>query len=772
MSGTVARILGNLADTLGTTATANVNFDSDGLFVDSVNNRVGIGTSSPTAKLDIASGNLAFSGTAQRITGDFSTATQSNRVLFQTTTAGGGTSVGTIPNATGTNSAFNAFGGPDPGNASFAQLRAGSDTSDVRLTSGITGTGTYYPMTFYTGGSERMRLDTSGNVGIGTSSPGVKLDVNGVIRSTGTSAILAISKRSTGTGDAWGIYSQSGELNLYDYIAASSRLVIDTSGNVGIGTSSPSSKLEVSGQINGSPIYIKSGGSTSTLFYDTALLLSQSGTGERLRIDSSGNVGIGTSSPAGKVSTERASGSAGWAYHVKTTGISNDSGIFMTASNNFEMVLRDSSTNLSTITNNGNNLVLSTGGTERARIDSSGRLGIGTSSPSQKLEVFASANSLQIESIVRNDQAGSGVAAIGFNVSSSGAAETTSTKAGIGLVRSNAYGVGSLCFYNNGTSSAGNFTTADERMRIDTSGNVGIGTSSPTTTLDVNGTIKGRAVGSEGGELQLNNPANASVGLYIDVSIANTARIFSLENNSSFQIGQLSGTGGTISLYTAAAERLRIGSSGQFGIGGANYGTSGQVLTSGGSAAAPSWATVTSTGRLINMQVFTSSGTYTRGSGVTTAVVFAVGGGGGGGGNAVGGSGGTTSFGSHVTAVGGSGGGSAGECGAGGTGGTGATISIKGNPGSTPYTDTGSINTGGSGGGQGGGITASAGVRGGGGSGRSNLGNQGSGGGQGETSIKYTATVGATETVTIGGAGTSSGGTAGGPGYIIVYEYS
>jgi len=44
----------------------------------------------------------------------------------------------------------------------------------------------------------------------------------------------------------------------------------------------------------------------------------------------------------------------------------------------------------------------------------------------------------------------------------------------------------------------------------------------------------------------------------------------------------------------STSERFRIASAGQIGIGGANYGTSGQVLTSGGSGAAPSWTTPTS----------------------------------------------------------------------------------------------------------------------------------------------------------------------------------
>jgi len=54
----------------------------------------------------------------------------------------------------------------------------------------------------------------------------------------------------------------------------------------------------------------------------------------------------------------------------------------------------------------------------------------------------------------------------------------------------------------------------------------------------------------------------------------------------------------TILFDTAGSERFRVGSAGQLGIGGATYGTSGQVLTSGGASAAPQWA---SAGRILNV---------------------------------------------------------------------------------------------------------------------------------------------------------------------------
>jgi len=70
----------------------------------------------------------------------------------------------------------------------------------------------------------------------------------------------------------------------------------------------------------------------------------------------------------------------------------------------------------------------------------------------------------------------------------------------------------------------------------------------------------------------------------------------------------------TVGIATGGTEQVRVASAGQIGIGGANYGTSGQVLTSGGASAAPSWATVT-TAQPINYQIFNASSTWTKPSG-------------------------------------------------------------------------------------------------------------------------------------------------------------
>lgn len=112
------------------------------------------------------SGNLTFTGTGNRIRGDFSNATVASRAAFQTSTTNSFTTVTTIPNGTSTSSGFTAVNNSDPTNASIATMN--SLSTEARFLASVTGSGTFLPMTFYTGGSERLRIDTSGNLLLGT----------------------------------------------------------------------------------------------------------------------------------------------------------------------------------------------------------------------------------------------------------------------------------------------------------------------------------------------------------------------------------------------------------------------------------------------------------------------------------------------------------------------------------------------------------------------------------------------------------------------------
>ncbi len=170
-----------------------------------------------------AAGDLTFTGTGERIIGDFSNATISNRLMFQTSTTNGPTNIYAIPNGTGTTAVFSVSTSSDPNNSSIGQLA--QTATDLRIQNVLTGTGSYLPVTIYTGGSERVKIDaTTGNVvitptttstttttgalviagGIGVGgnivlngsigigiNPGAKIDIKGLSRSsigTGTGA--------------------------------------------------------------------------------------------------------------------------------------------------------------------------------------------------------------------------------------------------------------------------------------------------------------------------------------------------------------------------------------------------------------------------------------------------------------------------------------------------------------------------------------------------------------------------------------------------------
>lgn len=321
-------------------------------------------------KLRIAAdttGTYTFGGTAPRITGDFSNATASNRVIFQTSTASSNTRIGMMPNAASSGTAGPVlYSTNDPNNASVFDIRI-TDGVQAALISTFNGTGTNLPMTFSTGGSERMRLDTSGNVLVGTTSN--TSTVGTAIRSAfdasstvfigknnspananwmefaGGGVTRAVLAWDTTGGGAW--FGSTTTYPVSFYTNNTERMRIDSAGNVGIGTSSPTYRLSVkqSGNTSTASLGVTSINSANDTFigmgYDSAsdtnrIVSSYVSTGafkpitfltsdtERMRINSSGNVGIGTTGP---VANTRLTLSDTNSSKLNITGGSNQNGM-------------------------------------------------------------------------------------------------------------------------------------------------------------------------------------------------------------------------------------------------------------------------------------------------------------------------------------------------------------------------------------------------------------------------------------------------------------
>jgi hypothetical protein len=183
---------------------------------------------------------------------------------------------------------------------------------------------------------------------------------------------------------------------------------------------------------------------------------------EAMRVNTSGNVGIGTSSPD-------------TALHVDS-GTVNNVAKFHSTDSTASIYLTDGTTTGGDTGVQGliatgdilevrglNKVILATGTTDRMTIDSSGNVGIGTSTPSSELEI--SATTTPILTFERQDSTfGNGF------VRSVGNTGTVNAEIGFGG-GSNSH----LTFDTNGS----------ERMKINSSGNVGIGTSSPYTLLEL-----------------------------------------------------------------------------------------------------------------------------------------------------------------------------------------------------------------------------------------------------------------------------------------------
>jgi hypothetical protein len=196
-----------------------------------------------------------------------------------------------------------------------ATFSAGTALLPAITTSGDTNTGIWFPaadtIAFTEGGAESMRIDSSGNVGIGVA-PTSKLHVSGgrtdLVANSETYALGV--RYAVGTGIYYIGASNSATPDLvFSQTGGSERMRITDAGNVGIGTSSPGNKFAVLSADNTEATGIASftannGSQAVQIGYNWVggadasqplrFLLNAT---ERMRIDSSGNVGIGTSAP-------------------------------------------------------------------------------------------------------------------------------------------------------------------------------------------------------------------------------------------------------------------------------------------------------------------------------------------------------------------------------------------------------------------------------------------------------------------------------------------
>ena len=324
---------------------------------------------------------------------------------------------------------------------------------------------------FDTGGTERMIIDDSGQVGIGTSSPDSILHISG-----GASGKIILEDNSSPRGNYIGISSSDNLVIAADEdnlgtsssirfrVDASERMRINSSGNVGIGTTSPDWNLQVesgsntvlaitSGTTSNAQIRFGDSGDDNIgmINYDNSSdsLAFTTNASERMRIDSSGNVGIGTASPSQKLEIlDTSNAKTRFAYSSSVYGE-----IGRKSDGNYEFSAYENGANIlfGTSTTNGAT-------TERMRIDSSGNVGIGATSPSYRFVIdnVAEDDDLNIQlktdnsrqaNIFFGDQDANFPGYIGYNHASN-----------------------FMLFSSNGS----------ERMRIDSSGNLLVGTTSTT----------------------------------------------------------------------------------------------------------------------------------------------------------------------------------------------------------------------------------------------------------------------------------------------------
>ena len=423
-------------------------------------------------------------------------------------------------------------------------------------------------LTFLTGGSEALRIDSSGNFGLGTSSPSAQF----VVSNSGAQGIEAGYSGGTSTNFIQAYNRSTSAFIQFDVVgnplvfksgsSATEAMRINSSGNVGIKTSSPVADLDVNGRIasvsgsSGTPsFHCRTDTNTGINLPESDRIQFITAGSEAARIDSSGNFGLGITSP---ITPLHIKGGFPTATIERNTGASGAASLGLTNSTNSGFLVTGSDTVFTITASTG--VTSGTGLSERLRIDSSGNFGLGTSSP-QRLEHLSTSTDTQLR------------------VESTSA--SSNNEAAVELIRgSNQSAIknkaGGLEFFTGGLTS--------ERMRITSDGQLLVGTSSSPAGVGGYGRLSPLVVqgytgaSTSGGYMSLQRGETAS-----NTSSGDEIGILSFNESAGFTFGQIrchaDGTPGSsdypgrLSFFTTSAgassptERMLINSSGQLLLG-------------------------------------------------------------------------------------------------------------------------------------------------------------------------------------------------------------
>jgi hypothetical protein len=408
----------------------------------------------------------------------------------------------TVPDGTSNNAqlVFSAGNEPQYGQGAIIQLNAPSSSVDPNTV--LLFNRTNGPLMLGTNNSEKVRILASGNVGIGTTAPGYTLEVNGIIHSAGSNNGFLAGNYSKFIQDASNntvLYNMDGGGGAFwfaTYIGGQFRGML--LGNSLSTLNGGSGAHNLGFDLSDGSIYFNALSSnadarisrpaTSSLAFDT-------GGTERMRINASGNVGIGTTNPGQTLTLQRGDGDGNVVLSINNTSgtLQGVVGVVGTAN---DWAAPSAAGDLFIRAQQSLQLATSGSGVTRMTIASGGSVGIGTTSPAATFEVGTN------HTLVVN--AGSGNVGIGTTNPRYKLHVRPATDANLHVRAGSDWGGGTgvaLQSANDADSGSLMMRIAANPLILDSNVGVGIGTTNPTRTLEVNGIVKATSFQGSGAEL-------------------------------------------------------------------------------------------------------------------------------------------------------------------------------------------------------------------------------------------------------------------------------